>query len=141
MKKLTLKQKIFADEYIITRNATESALKAGYSKRTAHSIGNENLKKPEIKSYISERLAELDKETIARQDEVLQYFTSVMRGEHTEQVLISRGEIGQGITSIEVSAKDRIRAAIELNKVHMAGTPSESKVKVTIVNDIPKELE
>lgn len=54
---LTYKQKKFCEYYIVSHNATESAIKAGYSEKTAYSIGNENLKKPEIKKY----LAELDK--------------------------------------------------------------------------------
>ncbi|HHL0777610.1 TPA: terminase small subunit, partial [Streptococcus agalactiae] len=56
LSKLTLKQKRFADEYIISANATAAAIKAGYSKKTARSIGQENLTKPDIKAYIDERL-------------------------------------------------------------------------------------
>ena len=57
--KLTIKQQRFADEYIISGNATEAAIKAGYSKKTANRIATENLSKPVIKSYIDERLKEL----------------------------------------------------------------------------------
>ena len=46
------KQKIFCDEYLVSLNATEAAIKAGYSKKTARSIGQENLTKPDIKKYI-----------------------------------------------------------------------------------------
>jgi hypothetical protein len=58
---LTQKQKLFAEEYIISGNATQAAIKAGYSKKTAYSIGDENLKKPEIRAYISERFDEIEK--------------------------------------------------------------------------------
>lgn len=116
MAKLTLKQQRFADEYIISLNATDAAIKAGYSKKTAYSIGPENLKKPEIKSYIDKRLAELEDEKIAKQDEILRYLSSIMRGEEKEQTLISQGEFGQTITDIDVSAKDRIKAAELLGK-------------------------
>lgn len=114
MKKLTIKQKKFADEYIISGNASEAALKAGYKNDVS---GRENLQKPTIKEYIDERLKELEQEAIANQSEVLKFLTSIMRGEQTEQTLISDGsEQGQRITNIEVSAKDRIKAAELLGK-------------------------
>lgn len=114
MKKLTIKQKKFADEYIISGNASEAALKAGYKNEVS---GRENLQKPTIKEYIDDRLKELEQEAIANQSEVLKFLTSIMRGEQTEQTLISDGsEQGQRITNIEVSAKDRIKAAELLGK-------------------------
>ena len=116
MAKLTLKQKKFADEYIISGNATDAAIKAGYAKRSAGQIGEQNLKKLEIKKYIEERLAQLDSEKIADQEEILQYLTSVMRGEHREQTLIGMGQGFQETTYIDVGAKDRIKAAELLGK-------------------------
>ena len=114
MKKLTIKQQRFADEYIISGNATQAAIKAGYKNEVS---GRENLQKPTIKEYIDERLKELEQEAIANQSEVLKFLTSIMRGEQTEQTLISDGsEQGQRITNIEVSAKDRIKAAELLGK-------------------------
>ena len=113
---LTLKQQRFADEYIISGNATQAAILAGYSKKTARSIGQENLTKPDIKKYIDERLEELESSKIAKQEEVLKYLTSLMRGEETEQTLRGLGEGEQMIDDIEVSAKDRIKAAELLGK-------------------------
>lgn len=113
---LTLKQQRFADEYIISGNATQAAMLAGYSKKTARSIGQENLTKPDIKKYIDERLEELESSKIAKQEEVLRYLTSLMRGEETEQTLRGLGEGEQIIDDIEVSAKDRIKAAELLGK-------------------------
>lgn len=114
---LTLKQKRFADEYIISGNATQSAIKAGYTKKYANTNANKLLHNTTIKTYIDERLAKLDSEKIADQKEVMEYLTSVMRGEHTEQTLISRGaEWGQEKTNIDVGAKDRIKAAELLGK-------------------------
>ena len=84
--KLTPKQKKFADEYIKTGNATQSAIEAGYSKRTARSVGSENLTKPDISEYIAKRIAEIDKENIAEQKEILEFMTRVMRRQETEQV-------------------------------------------------------
>lgn len=77
---MTEKQKAFADYYITSDNATQSAIKAGYSKDTAYSIGPENLKKPVIAEYLSKRLESKEKKRIASQDEVLEFLTDVMRG-------------------------------------------------------------
>lgn len=52
---MTLKQQKFADEYLVSGNATKAALKAGYSKKSAYSIGAENLKKPVIAAYIKKK--------------------------------------------------------------------------------------
>lgn len=75
------RQKAFADYYIETGNATESAKRAGYSEKTAYSMGNENLKKPEIAAYIAERTAPTEQKRIATGDEVMEFLTAVMRGE------------------------------------------------------------
>ena len=132
MAKLTLKQKKFADEYIISGNATIAAIKAGYSEKTAGQTGAENLKKPYIKSYIEERLAELDSEKIADQEEILQYLTSVMRGEHREQTLIGMGQGFQETTYIDVGSKDRIKAAELLGKRYSMWTDKQELTQRTI---------
>ena len=110
--KLTVKQQKFCDEYIRSGNATEAALKAGYRSRTAYSIGNENLKKPELKKYIEEKIKEIESAKLATAKETLEYLTSVMRGEQTETVVTAKGIY----RNVEVSAKDRITAAKELLK-------------------------
>lgn len=110
--KLTVKQQKFCDEYIKSGNATEAALKAGYRSRTAYSIGNENLKKPELKKYIEEKINEIESAKLATAQETLEYLTSVMRGEQTETVVTAKGLY----KNVEVSAKDRITAAKELLK-------------------------
>ena len=89
MANLTAKQQRFCDEYLIDLNATQAAIRAGYSAKTAYSIGNENLKKPEIREYIDNRLAEKEKELIADQNEVMKYLTSVMRREMKESVVVT----------------------------------------------------
>lgn len=110
--KLTVKQQKFCDEYIKSGNATEAALKAGYRSRTAYSIGNENLKKPELKKYIEEKIKGIESAKLATAKETLEYLTSVMRGEQTETVVTAKGLY----KNVEVSAKDRITAAKELLK-------------------------
>ena len=77
--KLSPKQQAFADYYILTKNATEAAKKAGYSEKTAGVIGFENLKKPKISAYIKKRLDEIEKERIASIEEVMRFYTATMR--------------------------------------------------------------
>nr|DAT47900.1 MAG TPA: Terminase small subunit [Caudoviricetes sp.] len=117
---LTLKQKRFADEYIITANATQAAIKAGYSKKYANTNATKLLQNTTIKRYLDKRLKEIESEKTASIKEVMEYLTSVMRGEQTEQVLKSAGDYQQEITDIDVSAKDRLKAADLLNKIHQA---------------------
>lgn len=120
MGKLTSRQQRFADEYIISGNAMQSAVKAGYSKKYAKSDSHKLLENTGIKTYIDERLKEIESAKTATQQEVLEYLTSVMRGEHKEQTLIGMGQGFQEKTYIDVSAKDRLKAADLLNKIHQA---------------------
>ena len=141
---LTLKQQRFADEYIISGNATQAATLAGYSKKTARSIGQENLTKPDIKKYIDERLEELESSKIAKQDEVLRYLTSIMRGFETEQTLRGTGEGMQTIDDIEVSAKDSIKAAELIGKRYAMWTDKQEvtgDIAITFIDDIGSELD
>lgn len=113
---MTDKQKRFCDEYLIDCNATQAAIRAGYSPKTAYSIGEENLKKPELKTYIDERLEQLHSEKTADAQEVLEYLTSVMRGEHTEQVLRLDGDGVQVVDSVQTPTRDRLKAAELIGK-------------------------
>lgn len=70
-KKLTAKQQRFVEEYLIDLNATQAAIRAGYSPDTAYSIGNENLKKPEIRACVDKALAERSKRTGVSADRVV----------------------------------------------------------------------
>ena len=120
MAKMTAKQRRFCDEYIISLNATQAAIKAGYSKKTAGVIGDENLKKPYIKEYIAERMAEKEDELIADQDEVLKYLTSVMRGDSYSEIVVVEG-VGNGESSARTmqkapDEKERLKAAELLGK-------------------------
>ena len=87
--KMTTKQKLFCDEYLIDLNATQAAIRAGYSEKTAGAMGAENLKKPYIREYIDQRLAEKEDALVAKQDEVMKYLTSVMRREKKEHVVVT----------------------------------------------------
>ena len=82
--KLTAKQRLFADEYIKSGNATQSAIKAGYTEKSARFVGAENLTKPNIKAYIDTKMAEIESHKIADAKEAMQAITSIARGETTE---------------------------------------------------------
>lgn len=68
---LTKKQKLFVEEYLIDLNATQAAIRAGYSPDTAYAIGSENLRKPEIRACIDKAMAERSRRTGINQDRVL----------------------------------------------------------------------
>lgn len=134
---MTEKQKIFADEYIIDLNATR-AYKAAYPSvkkdNVASAAASRMLGNVKVKAYIDEQLKKLKSERVADQQEVLEYLTSVMRGEETEQTIIGVGELGQELTDIEVSAKDRIKAAELLGKRYRMWTDKvEAEVQGTVV--------
>lgn len=138
-KKLTIKQKKFADEYIISGNASEAALKAGYSEKTARKIGSENLTKPDIKAYIDERMKKLEEEAIADQSEILKYLTRIIRDEEREEVLVNVGNFEQEKQEIKISAKDRIKAAELLGKRYGSWTDKvdiNSTEGIKIIDDI-----
>ncbi|WP_242361426.1 terminase small subunit [Limosilactobacillus antri] len=120
--KLTAKQRLFADEYIKSGNATQSAIKAGYATKAAYRTGADNLRKPQIKSYIDAKMAEIESHKIADAKEVLQFYTRVLREEETEEVALPAGD---GVVTVEKkpSFKDRLVAAKELMKRYPLSDP------------------
>lgn len=135
---MTPRQQKFCDEYLISSNATDAAIKAGYSRKTAKQTGSENLAKPDLRAYIDEQLAKIHSAKIADAEEVMKYLTSVMRGEHTEQVLKLVGEGVQTVTGIDVSAKERLKAAELIGKRYGLFTDKvglEGAVPVIITGD------
>ena len=144
--KLTEKQKRFADYYIETGNITEAAIKAGYSKKTARVIGQENLQKPAIKSYIDEKLGAMQDERTASAKEVLEFLTKSMRGELDEEVVVIEGT-GDGTSEArmvkkQIGLRDRIKSAELLGKRYRLFTDKvevEGVVPVMIVGE--SELE
>lgn len=89
---MTAKQRRFCDEYLIDLNATQAAIRAGYSEKNARNIASENMTKPNIREYIDQRMAEKEAELIADQDEVLKYLTATMRREKKESVVVTISE-------------------------------------------------
>ena len=114
---LTPKQQAFADYYLELGNATEAAKRAGYSEKTAYAIGNENLSKPEISAYIAERTEQIQGERIATIEEVMQFYTSVMRGEEKDQF------------GLEASLNDRLKAGQEIIK-RLSAAKTENTEKI-----------
>ena len=140
--KLNARQKAFCEYYVVCGNATEAAIKAGYSKRTARSIGQRLLTYVDIKSYVKELMDKAESKRIASAEEVLQNLTSMMRGEIQEEIVVVEGE-GDGVSSArivkkQVSAKERIKAAELLGKRHILWTDKtniEGIIPVMIVGD------
>ena len=140
--KLTEKQKRFADYYIETGNITEAAVKAGYSKKTARVIGQENLLKPAIKGYIDEKLEAMQDERTASAKEVLEFLTKSMRGEIKEEVVVVEGT-GDGTSEArtvkkQIGLRDRIKSAEPLGKRYRLFTDKvevEGAVPVVIVGE------
>ena len=132
MKRLTIKQKKFADEYIKTGNATQSAINAGYSKKTARQVGAENLTKPNIKSYIDKQLTKLEDESIADAKEVMKYLTQAMRGETYDEVYYKSEYGGEKLGKVRIPSKDRIKAAELLGKRYQLFTD-----KVNLEGNLP----
>lgn len=102
--KLTPKQKLFCEEYLKSGNATEAAKKAGYKETSCRVIAAENLSKPAISAYIKRRLDEQEAALVADANEVLQFYSAVMRGEVKDQF------------GMDASLSDRLKAADSLAK-------------------------
>lgn len=128
-RKLTPKQQKFADYYIETGNITQSAISAGYSRNTASVIGSENLNKPYIKAYIKGIMDKLASERVLTMQEALEFTTSVVRGEITEEVVVSGFD---GVEKVEKKAdiRDRQRAAEEMIRILSIGNNQDLKNKL-----------
>ena len=115
--RLTQKQRLFADEYIKSGNATQSAIKAGYATKAAYRTGSENLRKPQIKAYIDAKMAEIESHKIADAKEAMQAITAIARGETTEtqaQINPLTGEWEK--TEVPADLKTRLTAWREILK-------------------------
>src|SRR5699024_8503769 len=113
--KLTEKQKRFADEYIKSGNATQAAIKAGYSKKTAKIVASQNLTKLNVKSYIDDRMKVIEDNRIMTAKEAVEFLTSVVRGDVKETVVIGT-PVGAEEVEKEADVKTRISAVKELLK-------------------------
>lgn len=119
-KRLSVRHKKFADNYLKSGNKEQSALNAGYSETYARSQSYKLLENVGIKAYLTKRMKELESEKIADVSEILQYLTSVQRGEiEEEEVVIENiGDYKSKARKIkkQVSVRDRTKAAELLSK-------------------------
>ena len=123
---LNQRQKLFADEYLISGVVYTSAIKAGYSEKYAKSRSHELLENVGVKAYIEERMKELEKKKIAKQDEVMQVFTSILRQELKEEVIELNTMTGQFVkTEKPPSIAEVIKAGSELMKRYPTAKQSE----------------
>lgn len=106
---LTPKQQSFADYYIECGNATESAKRAGYSENNVGENAAKTLKNPNVSAYIAERMEEQARKRVADANEVIEFYTAVMRGEVKDQF------------GLDASLSDRLKAGDSLMKRYMAG--------------------
>lgn len=140
MIKLTAKQKRFCDEYLIDCNATQAAIRAGYSKKTAGATGYENLKKPQIKEYIDEQLKKIENDNVADAQEVMEYLTTVMRGQSKSSVLSLCGDGFQEVIEKPPDEKEKMKAAELIGKrygMFKDNVNLDADVGVTIIDDMP----
>lgn len=106
---LTPKQQAFADYYIECGNATEAAKRAGYSENNVGENAAKTLKNPNVSAYIAERMEEQARKRVADANEVIEFYTAVMRGEVKDQF------------GLDASLSDRLKAGDSLMKRYMAG--------------------
>lgn len=120
--KLTAKQQKFVNEYVKSGNATQSAIKAGYSKRTAAMAGSENLRKPYMKDAIDKRMQKMEDAKIAKAEEVLQLYSRILRGEESEKSAVATPK-GVEVVETPPDLKTRLSAGKELMKRYPAMDP------------------
>lgn len=116
---LNQRQKMFADEYLVSGNAEQAAIKAGYSEKYARGNAHKLVANSCIKKYIEEKLKEIESRKIADAAEVMRYLTSVMRNETKEEVpvVVNQGEYSEvQMVKKDTSIKDRNKAAEMLAK-------------------------
>lgn len=130
--KLTLKQQKFCDYYLETGNATEAAKMAGYKGNNLNRIATENLSKLVIKEYINSKLKQIESKRIASIQEVMEFYTSVMRGEIKDAF------------GLEADLSTRIKSAEQLSKrlgMTVTAKEQELRLKELELNIKKKELE
>lgn len=144
--KLTAKQRRFCEEYIIDCNATQAAIRAGYKEKYAHTNANKLLQNTTLKQYIDELLEKIRNNNIADAKEVMEYLTTVLRGESQSEIVVIEGT-GDGCSDARKmnkapDEKERLKAAELLGKRYGLFTDKlevDGNAKVVITDDIPKD--
>lgn len=162
MAKMTPKQKLFCNEYLIDLNATQAAIRAGYSPNTASVIANENLSKPYLKAYIEKRMGKRIERTEITQDKVLKElakigfaniddYVEVETDKHDNKIVTIKltkdipedkisaiSSIKQGANGIEVKLHDKVKALENIGR-HLG--MFKDKVEISGTNEIQVKLE
>lgn len=138
MTKLTRRQELFIEEYLIDLNATQAAIRAGYSQKTARSQGQRMLTKVDIQQAISERMEEKKSDIIMKQDEILERLTSQARREEKDyQVMLSEHLVKNDkdsvigverkpeVVEVPTQNKDAIKALELLGKYYVMWTDKQ----------------
>lgn len=128
---MTEKQRRFADFYCQTANATEAAKKAGYSPKTAYSIGENLLHNKEVRAAIDRRLKDLESDRIAETKELLEHLTAVVRDKVTEEIISASGKK----FTVKVRECDKLKATEMLLRVR-----GEFREKVDVKMDTTQLL-
>lgn len=145
-RKLTPKQKAFVQEYLIDLNATQAAIRAGYSQKTASSVGAENLRKPQIQKLIQEAQNKRSERTEVTQDYVIEELFKMVRicsgQEEVELTEIIKDTMNNTVEThltvqkvLEPSAANR---ALELLGKHLG--MFKDKVELSGANGAPVEV-
>lgn len=125
---LNARQKAFADYYIETGNASEAARRAGYSEKYIGENAAKTLKSPKVSKYIAERLRPTEEKRIATADEVMEFYSAVMRGELKDAF------------GLDPSLSDRINAGKEIMKRHAAAGSASPGAQNTEDDPLTKAL-
>lgn len=142
--KLTEKQRRFADEYVRLGNVSEAYRNAYPNVKkepSAAAAGSRLLKNVNVKAYIDERLEALKKDSIAEQDEILQFLTSVLRGKAKGTELVGLGMGEQAVEQVPPTVSERTKAAELLGKRYMMWTEKQ-QVDLNLpqfVEDVPED--
>lgn len=102
--KLTPKQERFVEEYLIDLNATQAAIRAGYSPRSADKIGSELLGKTRVRAHVEERMAELSRRTGVTQERIIRELAKIAFLDPTDVVNIDRATLKRGASSDDTAA-------------------------------------
>ena len=129
-KHLNQRQIRFVQNYMKTNNITHSAIDAGYSPKTAHVQGCNLLKNTKVSAYINAINERIESDKIADIEEVMQYLTSVMRGEKKDQF------------DLDPALSERTKAASELaRRLDVKARNLNIECAVNIIDDIPDDME
>lgn len=124
---MTKKQEIFVQEYLIDLNATQAAIRAGYSVLTAKEIGSENLTKPNIQTAIAKKMALRSKRTGINQDRIVLELAKLAFVKLTDVVDADTGEIKDSATDDDLSCLESIKIKKSENDT---GSSEEREVKL-----------